>query len=314
MTSTSPEKQYQVLAAPPEEVTAVYLNSSISSIQNEPISEKKEEPPLKLSNHWTRFVQTEMYGTFIATFVVDFVLYTLSGESYEDLIESGFLYLAAGIAFGYFFGIIICWDANLNAAFTFALALCNVKPWKFVPMIMISQLIGAVLAHLSFYYIIGSPDTLDAALAFCFGISPPLDDITNGRILFSSVIVMTILVLGLFPVFAPELGGDANMSHSAASLMVFVIIAGVTCFAVPTGAQTNPTTFFAGYIVMWILGFDHEYFIMHDHFWWTALVGPFLGVIVALCVLVNIAVITWNEPKNWYTAWMKMMNPPPQQH
>eukprot|EP00483_Globobulimina_turgida_P000071 UN00071 len=99
------------------------------------------------------------------------------------------------------------------------------------------------------------------------------------------------------------------MSHVTHSLIVFVTVCCALIYALPAGAQLNPTYFFSAYFVMWILGFDHEYFVLHDHYWWTALAGPLLGVIVALCILINITVVTWNEPKNWFTALKKIISP-----
>ena len=108
------------LTTPLQEQSSVYLNESMTSIQqkttHQPVENSIDTP--RLSSHWSRYFITELYGTWIATFIVDFSLYTLSGENYADVLESGWLYLSIGVAFGYFFGILICRDANLNIVFT----------------------------------------------------------------------------------------------------------------------------------------------------------------------------------------------------
>ena len=294
----------------------------------------------QLSSHWTRYSVSEFVGSFIATIIVDYTYYNLSGESQSSqsgLSLSGFLFLALGIGAAYFFGVLIAVEANLNATFTFgthsmyhalcviialihcqfhflsntsALAICWAKPWRMVPIILLSQFIGATVAHLMFYFMIGSPEPLDDAVAFCFGISPPPDDLTNGRIIMSSIVFITILMMALLPVFSPELGGDANRSHLTSSLIIGLIIAAVAIPGSSAGAQMHPTGFFSAFMAMAILGFDEEHFSVHRHYWWTAFVGPFVGVIVALTVLTFFNVAQWSEPRDWKVALQKMTAPP----
>ena len=114
----------QSAEAPPAEATAQFLNQSMSSLPKKRTasSNPPEVAPIQLSEHWTRYWVTEMVGTFITTLCCDYTFYTLSTESLEDLIESGLLFMAFGIGGAYYFGVLICWDANLNAAFTFGLS------------------------------------------------------------------------------------------------------------------------------------------------------------------------------------------------
>merc|ERR1719203_1348742 len=96
-----------------------------------------------------------------------------------------------------------------------------------------------------FYVMIGSPEPLDDSVAFSFGISPPPEDLTNGRIIVSSIVFITILMMALLPVFSPELGGDANRSHFASSMIAGLIIAaiGIPVFSPELGGDANRSHF-----------------------------------------------------------------------
>jgi len=296
-----------------DQASSEYLNQSMDSRRPYPYQYPQtlhEERPLVLSEHWSRYSVSEFLGTLIATIAFDYTAYTLSGEQKEDYVLSSFLFLAFGVGAAYFLGLLIAVDANLNGMFTFALALRWVKPWRMVPIILLSQFIGATTAHLMFYFMIGSPEPLDEEVAFCFGITPPPDQVSNGRIVMSSIVLITILMMSLLPVFSPELGGDRNQSHFASSMIAALIITAVSIPGASAGAQLNPTTFFSAFMAMTLLGFDEKYYSVHDHYWWTALVAPIAGVVVAMIVLNLFNVVLWNEPKDWKMALKKMISPP----
>eukprot|EP01084_Bolivina_argentea_P088127 159115_1 len=298
----------QRLEAPPEEETAQYLNSSMQSLEADENSNKAQIEP-KLSEHWTRYFMTEFIGTFISTIMADAIFYNLSQENYTDLVESGFLFLSIGVAMAYFIGILICRDANLNIIFTFALAICNAKRWLMVPLIIISQFMGGICGHAMFFYLInGKQYEKDSKLAFCFGVIFPSNEISNSQCFISSIIFTAILIVSIIPVFAPELGG-VKVSHSTGSLLVALLIFALVLATSAFGSQNNPTLWFSAYIFMWMIGFDKSVFSKHDNYWWVALIGPIVGVIVAIIILIWFPIILWYEPKHWKKAFKRAINP-----
>lgn len=188
-----------------------------------------------------------------------------------------------------------------------ALAICKAKRWIMVPLIIVAQFIGGVFGHATFYYLInGTQYDKDAKLAFCFGIIFPSEEISNDRCFVSSIIFTALLIMALLPVFAPELGGSI-MNHSSSSLMVAILIFALVIASEPFGAQNNPTLWFTAYAFMWMNGFDDDIFKTHDNYWWVALVGPFVGVIVAIFMLIFFPLIMWYEPKDWKAGLKKML-------
>ena len=108
----------------------------------------------KLSRHWSRYIVSDLLGTFIATLMSDCVFFYLSEESYINLELSGNLFLCAGIAVSYFIALLICRDAGINCVFTIMMAMVGAKRWKMVPLIFLGQFIGGVSGFLlHFHYI-----------------------------------------------------------------------------------------------------------------------------------------------------------------
>eukprot|EP01084_Bolivina_argentea_P311075 538408_1 len=266
--------------------------------------------PVKLSRHWSRYFISDFIGTFIATVMGDGVFFYLSQENYIDLEESGYLYLSLGVAMSYFIALLICRDAGVNVVFTFMMALIGAKRWSMVPIIIIGQFSGGVLGHATMYYLInGEQYEKNSKLATCFGIFIPNESIDNNRCFVSSIIFVALLIFSLFPIFSPETGGSINRPHIHSMLLVAVLIFALVLCAMPLGVQNNPTLWFSAYIFMWIKGFPSEVFTQHDHYWWVAIIGPLVGVIVALFLYSPFTVITWNEPTNWGKAYKKMLEP-----
>ena len=109
-----------------DQAPSEYLNHSIDSRKSYPHHYSSVISPValneaapQLSEHWTRYCFSEAFGTFIATIVTDYTVYTLSDELEQTRSPANFLFLALGIGAAYFLGILIAVDANLNAMFTF---------------------------------------------------------------------------------------------------------------------------------------------------------------------------------------------------
>ena len=179
-----------------------------------------------------------------------------------------------------------------------------------VPIIILGQLVGGVAGHATMYYLInGDQYEKDSKLATCFGIFIPSESIDNNRCFVSSIIFVSLLIFSLFPVFTPEVGGSVTRPHVVGCLIVAALIFALVICSMPLGVQNNPTLFFTAFTFMWIKGFPSDTFTQHDNYWWVAIVGPIVGIVVALFLYSPFTVVTWNEPINWGKAYKKMLEP-----
>jgi len=149
--------------------------------------------------------------------------------------------------------------AHLNPAVTLAFSLRRDFPWRRVPAYVISQLIGAVLACLALWAIVGKYAMLGATVP------------GNGVSDLSAMFMELILTIGLVSTILGTASGAQNVGlFGALAVGGYVILAGLWSSPI-SGASMNPARSFGPDMVL--LDFSH---------YWVYLVGPLAGALIAV--------------------------------
>jgi aquaporin Z len=149
--------------------------------------------------------------------------------------------------------------AHLNPAVSVAFALRGDFPWRRVPLYVIAQFAGAILATLLLVALLGKHGSAGETLPGP-GISTPL-----------AMAWEALLTLGLVSVVLGTASGSQNLGPIAAiAVGSYIVLAGL--FGAPvSGASMNPARSLGPALVIgdWTS-------------WWAYLVGPLIGALIAV--------------------------------
>jgi aquaporin Z len=201
---------------------------------------------------------SELLGTFFLVLVAvggGMVNARFGGHAvpYTALVVAPALMVAAIILF---MGAVS--GAHLNPAVSIAFALRGDFPWKRVPAYIIAQFLGAVLATLLLWALIGKQGSA--------GLTLPGSGISAGTALVWELVLTTGLVS---VILGTASGAQALGSIAALGVASYIALAGLWGSAV-SGASMNPARSLGPALVKgdWTA-------------WWAYLVGPIAGGIIA---------------------------------
>jgi len=198
----------------------------MAEIQPKQSEVKKEaEQFLDPSREWRRFF-AEMWGTFLLVLVAcgAAVVSKLSNEvSLAMQVAAPGIMVMSAI---YFMGTVS--GAHLNPAVTIAFALRSHFPWKKVPIYILAQFVGAILAAFFLKSMFGETGNI--------GATTPKLNIT----FLQAFVIEVILTAGLVNTILGTASGARNIGHNAAiAIGGYIVLAGF--WAAPlTGASMNP--------------------------------------------------------------------------
>ncbi len=214
------------------------------------------------SHEWRRLF-SEVLGTFLLVLVAvgANVVNSLGGEPVSRnaaVVAPGLMVMAIILFMGKVGG------AHLNPVVSFAFALRNEFPWQRVPGYVAAQVMGAVLACVFVWAVLGRPGTFGATLP-----GPSVSDV-------QAMLVEAVLTLGLVSVILGTASSAQNVGAlSAIAVGGYIALAGLWASPV-SGASMNPVRSFAPALVRADLG----------HLW-VYVVGPLLGALLAVgCAIV----------------------------
>jgi aquaporin Z len=195
---------------------------------------KEAEEFLDPSREWRR-IFAEMWGTFLLVLVAcgAVVVSKLSSEiSLAMKVTAPGIMVMTAI---YFMGAVS--GAHLNPAVTIAFALRAHFPWKKVPVYIVSQFAGAILAAFLLKALFGGTGDIGATV--------PGLNITSVQ----ALVIEIILTTGLINTILGTASGARNIGHNAAiAIGGYIVLAGL--WAAPlTGASMNPARSLAPDIV-----------------------------------------------------------------
>ncbi|SEO55587.1 aquaporin Z [Trujillonella endophytica] len=202
---------------------------------------------------------SELFGTFLLVLVAvggGMVGARFGGSAvpYGALVVAPALMVAAIILF---MGAVS--GAHLNPAVTFAFALRGDFPWRRVPAYLVAQALGAVLAPLALWALIGRQG--DA------GLTLPGPGISTG----TALVWEAVLTVGLVSTILGVSSGAQQLGPIAAlGVGSYIALAGLWGSLV-SGASMNPARSLGPALVLedWAS-------------WWAYLLGPLAGAVVAV--------------------------------
>jgi MIP family channel proteins len=154
---------------------------------------------------------------------------------------------------------------HLNPAVTVGLAATGKFPWRAVPVYVVAQLVGGVLAALATWAVHSGP----GHTVVRFSTTNPAPDVSAGRAFFVEALVTFVLVLVVISVAT-----DERVPAAAAPLAVGAALAACIFIAAPvTGGAVNPARAFGPALVSgnW-------------HALWLYLIAPVVGGVLAAVV------------------------------
>jgi aquaporin Z len=202
---------------------------------------------------------SELLGTFFLVLVAvggGMVNSRFGGHAvpYTALVVAPALMVAAIILF---MGAVS--GAHLNPAVSIAFALRGDFPWKRVPAYIVAQFLGAILATLLLWALIGKQGSA--------GLTLPGSGISTG----TAMVWELVLTAGLVSVILGTASGAQNLGALAAvGVASYIALAGLWGSAV-SGASMNPARSLGPALVKgdWTS-------------WWAYLIGPIAGAIIAV--------------------------------
>ena len=238
-----------------------------SSSRHEPLPLHLQEPA-GLQTPWTRnfadltFEWRRLFSEALGTF---FLVLAAAGGAVVNQRSHGQVPLDARVvapglmvmAVIYFMGTVS--GAHLNPAVTLAFALRRNFPWRRVPGYVVAQLAGSVGAAGFLLATFGNIGHL--------GVTEPGAGISAA----TTTLIEVVLTVGLVSVILGMASGARNIGANAALAVAgYIILAGL--WAAPiTGASMNPARSLGPALVGG-----------HWHDWWTYIVGPIAGGIIAV--------------------------------
>lgn len=210
----------------------------------------------------------EFVGTFILVLVGTAVATAASlgdniaGPAYDSLsiaLSFGLALIAIVGAIGHMSG------AHVNPAVTIGLAVAGKFPWPKVPIYVVAQIAGGILAALAVWAAYGT----DAYVVAHLGAPSPINESTAFQVLFVEGLIAFILVFVVLAVttdrWAPE--GIAPITIG------FALAAGVLLSGPVSGGAGNPARALGPMIVGQV-----------SHLWYLYALGPVIGGAVAAFV------------------------------
>jgi len=149
--------------------------------------------------------------------------------------------------------------AHLNPAVTVAFALRGNFPWRRVPMYVLVQLAGSVLAALVLRALLGGQGTA--------GLTLPGPGVSAGAALVWELILTTGLVS---VILGTASGAQAVGAFAAIGVGAYIALAGLWA-GPPSGASMNPARSLGPDLVA-----------SHWQAWWAYLAGPLAGAVIAV--------------------------------
>jgi aquaporin Z len=209
------------------------------------------------SREWRRLF-SEILGTFLLVLVAAGadVVTSVSGVPISRtaaVTAPGLLVMAVILFMGKVGG------AHLNPVVSVAFALRSEFPWRRVPGYVAAQAVGAVLACLFLWAVLGRPGT--------FGATIPAATVSDTRAMLMEV----VLTMGLVSVILGTASSAQNVGGlSAIAVGGYIALAGLWSSPI-SGASMNPVRSFAPDLVRGDL--SHT---------WLYVAGPLLGALVAV--------------------------------
>jgi len=220
--------------------------------------EEDERRFLDDANEWRRLF-AELLGTFLLVFAAagsDFVNARFGGHAIDAAARAvvpGLMVAAIILFMGSVSG------AHLNPAVTLGFALRRDFPWKRVPLYLVAQAVGAIVAVLALVGLLDKQGTAGMTLPGP-GISPT-----------TAMLWELILTVGLVSTILGTCSGAQNVGPlNAIGVGAYIALAGL--FGAPvSGASMNTTRSLAPALVLndWTA-------------WWAYVIGPFAGSAIAV--------------------------------
>lgn len=221
-----------------------------------PSEERRSSPALNSA--------AEAVGTFILVFAGTAVV--TSAALGRPIAGASLNSLAVGLTFGLTLVALVASlghvsGAHFNPAVTLALAGARKFPWRYVPMYIAAQLVGAIVAGLCVWGIYGDP-----ARAAGLGATFPAVTATLGQVFLAEFLITFILVFTIFAVATDERANATTISLAIGfALGVAVLIGGPV-----SGGAVNPARALGPMLVAGkFTG------------WWLYIIAPILGGLIA---------------------------------
>jgi aquaporin Z len=206
---------------------------------------------------WRRII-AEFFGTFFLVLVaagagVVGTVYPHTISRSASVVAPALMVMAVILAIGAVSG------AHLNPVVTFAFALRSEFPWRRIPMYLVAQVLGAIVACLFLWAMFGKVGGLGATI--------PGPHVSDPRAMW----IEAVLTLGLVTTILGTASGAQNVGPlSALAVAGYISLAGLWASPV-SGASMNPARSLGPEIVSGNYG----------HFW-VYLAGPAIGMLVAV--------------------------------
>jgi MIP family channel proteins len=187
------------------------------------------------ASHMLGAAIAELVGTFILVFggtavaVAAILARPTAGAAYDSLaiaLAFGLTLSAVVAAIGHVSG------AHVNPAVTLGMAAAGKFPWKYTPIYLVAQLVGAVLAALATWLTFGGPGRSEAKLAATF----PAQGVGDLQAFIVEILITFILVFVVMAVATD----DRSPAAIAPIAVGFALAVGVFIAGPVTGGSVNP--------------------------------------------------------------------------
>ena len=209
------------------------------------------------ANEWRRVI-SEFFGTFL-------LVVAGAGAAVVDAKSGGQIGRVASVtAPGLTVMVVILFmgavsGAHLNPAVTVAFSLRGDFPWRRVPLYIVAQLVGATVACLVLWGIVGKLGMLGAT------------EPGSGTTAMQAMLMELVLTLGLVSTILGTSSGAQNVGFlGALGVGSYIVLAGLWSSPI-SGASMNPARSFGPDLVL--LDFSN---------YWVYLIGPLAGTLIAV--------------------------------
>jgi aquaglyceroporin related protein len=195
------------------------------------------------------------------------------------------------VAFGYAVGISLgVWVASssgghINPAVTLSFAFLRRFPWKKVPLYILAQVLGGMVATLvawgNYMHAINLVDPDKTRLTASFFAIYAQDYLPASACFFSEYLGTALLVMVLFAVLDKRNGPPPA---GLVPLVLFILFIGLgACLGMDTAFGVNPARDFGPRIALSMLGYSPSVIWNYrSQFWlWTGIIAPILGGVSA---------------------------------
>jgi len=243
-----------------------------------------------LRREYLREAASEFLGTFL--------LVLFGSSSGCQVVLSSFPQVSASpkgeylsVAFGYAVGISLgVWVASssgghINPAVTLSFAFLRRFPWKNVPLYILAQVLGGMVATLvawgNYMHAINLVDPDKTRLTASFFAIYAQDYLPASACFFSEYLGTALLVMVLFAVLDKRNGPPPA---GLVPLVLFILFIGLgACLGMDTAFGVNPARDFGPRIALSMLGYSPSVIWNYrSQFWlWTGIIAPILGGVSA---------------------------------